>query len=168
MGDTSALDCCNWGRKLLDDVRYADAVDYVYHCIWDDVADWYLEASKGFGRAGHAGVGARDMSQIGPSVCAICDRTIWTTLKFEQTLLIRSPGQKRCRLDDIAAAEFDRLRELVVETRYVAAELPGKQTMLYERDTLIEDNRGLIARLARLDDVRHVVQPRAASCGAKP
>jgi valyl-tRNA synthetase len=32
--------------KLLDDYRYADAVDSVYHVIWDDVANWYLESNK--------------------------------------------------------------------------------------------------------------------------
>lgn len=146
--------------KLLDDVRYADAVDYVYHCIWDDVADWYLEASKDSAGQGMLAWVLETCLKLAHPFAPFVTETIWTTLKFEQTLLIRSAWPEAVSSDDIAAAEFDRLRELVVETRYVAAELPGKQTMLYEHDTLIEDNRGLIARLARLDDVRHVVQPK--------
>jgi valyl-tRNA synthetase len=86
--------------------------------------------------------------------------TIWTTLKFDQTLLIRSAWPEQVSYDAIAAAEFDQIKSLVIETRYVASELPGgKQTLLFEHDSLIEDNRGLIERLARLAAVEHVEQP---------
>lgn len=32
--------------RSLEDYRFAEAIDVVYHTIWDDVADWYIEASK--------------------------------------------------------------------------------------------------------------------------
>ncbi|MBP7760730.1 valine--tRNA ligase [Candidatus Saccharibacteria bacterium] len=146
--------------KLLDDFRYADAVDYVYHCIWDDVADWYLEASKDSAGQGMLAWVLETCLKLTHPFAPFVTETIWTTLKFEETLLIRSSWPEAVVFDDIAASEFDRLRELVIETRYVASELVGKQIMLYEHDTLIEDNRSLIARLARLEDVRHVIQPK--------
>src|SRR5690606_11614948 len=37
-------------EKITDDLdkyRFAEAYESVYHLVWDDVADWYLEASKG-------------------------------------------------------------------------------------------------------------------------
>ena len=146
--------------KLLDDFRYADAVDYVYHCIWDDVADWYLEASKDSAGQGMLAWVLETCLKLTHPFAPFVTETIWTTLKFEETLLIRSSWPEAVVFDDIAASEFDRLRELVLETRYVASELVGKQIMLYEHDTLIEDNRSLIARLARLEDVRHAIQPK--------
>ncbi|MFZ1812287.1 MAG: valine--tRNA ligase [Candidatus Saccharimonadales bacterium] len=147
--------------QLIDDVRYAEAVDLVYHCIWDDVADWYLEASKDSAGQGMLAWVLETCLKLAHPFAPFVTETIWTTLKFEQTLLIRSAWPIPTDYDEIAAAEFDRLRELVIETRYVASELPGgKQTMLYEHDSLIEDNRGLIARLAHLADVQHVDQPR--------
>lgn len=146
--------------QLIDDFRYADAIDLVYHCIWDDVADWYLEASKSEAGQGMLAWVLETCLKLAHPFAPFVTETIWTTLKFEQTLLIRATWPEAITYDEIAAAEFDRLRELVIETRYVASELIGKQTMLYEHDSLIDDNRGLIARLARLEDVRHVDQPR--------
>ncbi|EDK72259.1 valyl-tRNA synthetase [candidate division TM7 genomosp. GTL1] len=32
--------------RLLSDYRFAEATEVVYHTIWDNVADWYVEASK--------------------------------------------------------------------------------------------------------------------------
>ena len=87
--------------------------------------------------------------------------TIWTTLKRGDHLLIRAPWPKKHAFDTDAAIEFDQLKSLVTETRYVASELPGgKQTLLYHHDDLIKDSEALIARLARLAAVQHIETPR--------
>ena len=31
---------------LLDKYKFAEAYDRLYHLVWDEVADWYIEASK--------------------------------------------------------------------------------------------------------------------------
>ena len=30
----------------LDNFRFSDAYQKLYHFVWDDLADWYIEASK--------------------------------------------------------------------------------------------------------------------------
>lgn len=30
----------------LKEYRFSEAYDTLYHFVWDDVADWYIEASK--------------------------------------------------------------------------------------------------------------------------
>ena len=64
--------------------------------------------------------------------------------------------------DEIASAEFDRLKKLVVEARFVTAELPGnnRYSLLYSNDNLIADNSELVKRLAKLKDVTAVDQAR--------
>ncbi|MGB3023853.1 MAG: valine--tRNA ligase [Candidatus Saccharimonadales bacterium] len=146
--------------KLIEAHEYAEAVDRVYHVIWDDVADWYIEASKQTAGQGMLGWVLETCLKLAHPFTPFVTETIWTTLKLDDTLLIRSPWPSIIGYNDIAAGEFDAIRTLITETRYVASELPGRQTMLYEHDSLIEDNRGLIAHLARLEDVRHVDQPR--------
>lgn len=147
--------------KLIDDHRYAEAVDVVYHAIWDDVADWYIEASKESTGEGMLAWVLETCLKISHPFAPFVTETIWTTLKFDTTLLIRAPWPTLAEFNDIAAAEFDQIMALVTETRYVASELPGgRQTLLYEHDTLIEDNRGLIERLAKLESVQHTPQPR--------
>ena len=147
--------------KLIENHRYAEAVDAVYHVIWDDVADWYIEASKESTGEGMMAWVLETCLKLAHPFAPFVTETIWTTLKFEHTLLIRSSWPTKTEYDEIAAAEFDQIRALITETRYVASELPGgRQTLVYEHDSLIEDNRGLIERLAHLAAVEHVSQPR--------
>ncbi len=146
--------------KLIEDYRYSEASDAVYHLIWDDVADWYIEASKETAGEGMLAWVLETCLKLSHPFAPFVSETIWTTLKFDRTLLIRSAWPEETAYDDISAAEFDQIRQLVIETRYVANELPGgRQTLLYEHDTLIEDNRGLIERLAKLEAVEHTEQP---------
>jgi valyl-tRNA synthetase len=64
--------------------------------------------------------------------------------------------------DAIAAAEFERVQQLVEEIRFVTAELPGnkKYDITYHSDSLVADNAELIAKLARLKSVEQTEQPR--------
>ncbi|MEO5690757.1 MAG: valine--tRNA ligase [Candidatus Saccharimonadales bacterium] len=145
---------------LIENYRYSEASDAVYHLIWDDIADWYIEASKESAGEGMLPWALETCLKLAHPFAPFVTETIWTTLKFDRTLLIRAPWPEETRYDAISAAEFDQIRQLVIETRYVANELPGgRQTLLYEHDTLIEDNRGLIERLAKLEAVEHTEQP---------
>lgn len=144
----------------LKEYRFADASDLVYHTIWNDVADWYLEASKEQTGEGMLAWVLETCLKLAHPFAPFVTETIWTTLKWDEKLLIRSAWPEKQTYDAIGAAEFDQLRTLVIETRYVAGELPGgKQTLLYEHDSLIADNEHLIGRLAKLASVDHILQP---------
>ncbi len=146
--------------KAIKEYRFAEALDVVYHTIWDDVADWYIEASKEETGQGMLAWVLDTCLRLAHPFAPFVTETIWATLKWEETLLIRSEWPKAAEYDEIAAAEFERIKDLVIETRFVAAELPGgNQTLLYEHDSLIADNANLIKRLAKLKDIHHVEQP---------
>lgn len=140
--------------------RFAEASDTVYHVIWDDVADWYIEASKQEAGEGMLGWVLETCLKLAHPFAPFVTETIWTSLKWDDKLLIRSAWPTKLACNDIAAAQFDQLRALISEARYIASELPGgKQRLLYEHDSLIDENSQLIAHLAKLADVRHVSQP---------
>lgn len=147
--------------QMIEDHRYGEAVEAVYRVIWNDVADWYIEASKEQAGQGMLAWVLETVLKLAHPFAPFVTETIWTTLKMDEQLLIRAAWPENVEYDEIAAAEFDQVRSLVIETRYVASELPGgKQTLLYEHDSLIQDNRELIMRLAHLKDVQHADQPR--------
>ena len=153
-------DATNRIGSLLDAYRYSDASDLMYHTIWDDVADWYLEASKDKAGQGMLAWVLETCLKIAHPFAPFVTETIWTTLKWDKELLIASRWPEDVKYSAIAAAEFEQVQELVIETRYVASELEGKrQTLLYQNDTLIEENQSLIARLAKLEMVAHADQP---------
>lgn len=88
--------------------------------------------------------------------------TIWQTLSWHNNLLITTKWPEGVAFDDIAAAEFGRLKHLITEARFVTNELPGNErySLLYQNDSLIADNADLIKRLAKLKDVTAVDQAR--------
>lgn len=141
------------------DYRFAEAVETLYHVIWDDVADWYIEASKQ-----HTGQGMRvwvleTCLKLAHPFAPFVSEAIWTTLKWDKQLLAKSAWPGDSDYHEIAAAEFDQIKALVSEARYVNKALEGKRTLLYEHDSLIADAAPLIASLAHLESVELTQQP---------
>ncbi len=149
-------------QKQLDNYRFAEAGESVYHAIWDNVADWYIEASKKQDNPAMLAWVLDTSLKLAHPFAPFVTETIWQTLSWHNDLLITSRWPEAKAYDDIAAAEFERLQKLVIEARYVTAELPGNQkyTMLYQQDSLIADNAELIQHLARLKEVREADQAR--------
>jgi valyl-tRNA synthetase len=144
----------------LTNYRFAEASDVVYHTIWDDVADWYLEASKLEPNPSILAWVLETCLTLAHPFAPFVTEAIWTTLERHKTLLISRPWPGATQFDAIGAAEFEQLRALVVEARFVASELPGgKQTLLYGADSLIADNEALVTKLAKLASVEYVDQP---------
>lgn len=148
-------------EDMLAQYRFAEASETVYHVIWDDVADWYLEASKQAVNASMLAYVLETCLKLAHPFAPFVTETIWTTLGRSETLLIRTPWPETTPYDSIAAGEFEQIKTLVTETRYVASELPGDtHTLCYQHDSLIADNTELIARLAKLKAITHIEQPR--------
>lgn len=145
----------------LENYRFAEASETMYHAIWDDVADWYVEASKKQPNPQLLGWVLDTSLRIAHPFAPFVTETIWQTLGWQKELLISSPWPVTLDYDAIAAGEFEQLQKLVVETRYVCSELPaGKYAVVYQQDSLIEDNAELIAWLARLSKIEKVDQPK--------
>ncbi|MDQ5982222.1 MAG: valyl-tRNA synthetase [Patescibacteria group bacterium] len=146
----------------MQNYRFAEAAETVYHAIWDDVADWYIEASKKQLNPQLLGWVLDTSLRIAHPFAPFVTEAIWQTLEWHKgELLISSHWPELLKYDDIAAGEFEQLQTLVVEARYVMTELPAKKyIMLYQTDSLIEDNSTLIAWLARLEKVEKTDQPK--------
>jgi valyl-tRNA synthetase len=148
-------------EQQLADYRFAEAGETVYHVIWDEVADWYLEASKLSPNPSVLAWVLETCLKLAHAFAPFVTETIWTTLERHENLLISQPWPNETAYNEIAAAEFEQLRALVTEARFVASELPGgKQTLLYENDSLIADNAELVMRLAKLKEVKRTEQPK--------
>jgi valyl-tRNA synthetase len=141
--------------EQMEKYRFAEAGETVYHAIWDDVADWYVEASKKQDNPQMLAWVLDTSLRIAHPFAPFVTETIWQTLGWHEELLISSTWPETIEYNEIAAGEFEQLQALVNETRFVAAELPGnkKYGLIYQQDTLISDNADLIQHLARLKEV---------------
>lgn len=154
--------------EQVEKYRFAEASEAVYHTIWDDVADWYIEASKRQDNPQLLAWVLDTSLRIAHPFAPFVTETIWQTLGWNKELLVVAAWPEALDYDEISAGQFERLRSLVAETRYVTAALPGneKYTLLYQNDSLIADNVALIAHLARVKAVEPVEQARGLRLAA--
>ena len=155
------------GQKI-ESYRFAEASETMYHAIWDDVADWYIEASKLQDNPAMSAWVLDTSLKIAHPFAPFVTETIWQALPWHKKLLMTTAWPKKTEYDDIAAAEFARLAKLVNEIRFATSELPGntRYSLLYQSDSLVADNASLIQKLAKLKDVQHVDQARGLRLAA--
>lgn len=158
-------------RKVADQLenyRFAEASETVYHTIWNDVADWYIEASKEQLNPQVLGWVLDTSLRLAHPFAPFVTETIWQTLGWHgDELLIKAAWPHIQKFNEIAAAEFEQVQALVVETRYVISELPPKKyALVFGEDALIKDNAHLIVRLARLASVTKADAPKGLRLAA--
>lgn len=148
--------------ELLDSYRFAEASETIYHSLWSNVADWYIEASKDQPNNDLLAWVLDTTLRITHPFAPFVTETIWQTLPWYDGLLIKASWPEALEYNEIAASEFERLQQLITEARFVQSELPGtgKYSLLYGSDSLVADNSDLIKRMARLHDVSKTDQPR--------
>lgn len=149
-------------EQQVENYRFAEAAESVYHAIWDDVADWYIEASKTEENLDMMAYVLDTSLKLAHPFAPFVTETIWQSLSWHNDLLMTTAWPENKDYDEITAAEFTRLQKLVIEARYVTSELPGnkKYALLYQNDSLIDDNRDLIRHLAKVKEVTEVDQAR--------
>lgn len=161
-------DAANNIAVRIEQYRFSEASETVYHTIWDDVADWYIESSKtAINRPLLSWVLATSLKIAHPFAPFVTE-TIWQTLNYTDGILMREAWPTPEKFDPIAAEQFEQLKLLVAEGRWVIAELPGnkKYRLLYGNDSLIAGNQDTIKHLMRLEAIEHTDQPRGLRLAA--
>ena len=148
--------------------HFAEAGETIYHTVWDDVADWYIEASKVEQNIDMNAYVLDTILRLTHPFAPFLTETIWQALPWHDTILASETMPDRLEYDDIAAAAFGRLKDLVSEARYVVSELPGNKRygLLYMDDSLVADNIELVKKLARATSVEYVDQARGLRLAA--
>ena len=144
-------------EQQLTQYRFAEAAETLYHTVWDDVADWYIEAAKVEQHADMLVWVLDTCLRLAHPFAPFVTETIWQSLSWHNDLLAAARYPQAEKYNELQAAEFGRLKRLVTEARYVTSELPGNEryTLLYMDDALVADNAELVQRLAGLAAVKH-------------
>jgi len=142
----------------LENYRFAEAYDTVYHTLWDDFADWYIEASKSKPNHGVLAYGLETLLKISHPFAPFVTETIWQTLKWEKdSLLMSAKWPAGIPSDTSQTATFEALRGLVSEVRAISKSLGLAKPELYYSDSeLLKEHGQLVKQLARLESVSHV------------
>lgn len=146
----------------IEGYRFAEASETIYHTVWDDVADWFIESNKKQPNDQLLAWVLDTVLRLAHPFAPFVTEAIWQTLGWTNGLLAEKawPGVPSYNPDK--AVVYNQLQKLVTEARYVISELPNSQkyTMLYHGSPVIEQNAELIAWLARLEAVQAVDEAR--------
>ncbi len=143
----------------IEQYRFSEAYERLYHFIWDDLADWYIEASKAAPNISVLVHVLEESLTLAHPFAPFVTETIWQALDWRDSLLATYKWPEKQRFDTDAADQFERLKTIVTEARYISRALKvQKPTLSFANSGLLEDNAELVARLAQLGDVQKVEQ----------
>jgi len=141
--------------------RFAEAVETVYHVIWDDVADWFIEASKKDAQPEFLRYVLDIILCLVHPFAPFVSETIWATLYDSESLLISQQWPDKLPYNVEKAEKFAQIKDLVSEIRVITTQLPNKKyDLLYENDQFVSENADLITSLANLKSIKQVEQGR--------
>lgn len=139
--------------RLLDDYRFAEGYEMLYHTVWDDIADWYIEASKNGAGQGMLNYVLEVILKIAHPFAPFVTEAIWQSLDKKDLLIIQ--GWPKPKPGNAAqSARFEAVRTIVSEARAIARNLElNKPAMHYKDSELLTEHHMLVARLANLSEV---------------
>jgi valyl-tRNA synthetase len=144
--------------KDLDNYHFSEAHNKLYHFIWDDVADWYIEANKIQPNPSLLLYVLESILKLAHPFAPFVTETIWQTLgSTGDELLINQTWPKALNFDKKAAGKFSEIQNIVSEIRYITTALEVKSPSLYyTKEPFLDQNAALIKKFAKLNNVAEV------------
>ncbi len=144
----------------LDDYRFGEAYDTLYHFVWDDFADWYIEASKAEENASLLAFALESILALGHPFAPFVTETIWQVLQWQPNQLLATATWPTIPAADAKRTKaFEEVKTIVGEARAIMKAVDvHKTTLSYEDAPVVEANAELIRRLARLESVTQGTQ----------
>lgn len=144
----------------LDNFRFSEALDKVYHFTWDEFADWYIEASKTAPNPGILATALESILKVAHPFAPFVTEAIWQELGWRDSLLILEDWPVVTAGDKQQTKDFEELKAIIVEVRHLSQAMGLKRPILLSGSKLIDTNKELVARLSRLEAVEPTEQGR--------
>jgi valyl-tRNA synthetase len=145
---------------LLEQYRFSEASEVVYHTIWDKVADWYIEASKSSYSAPTMLWVLEACLVLAHPFTPFVTETIWQTLDWhseEEDLLITTQWQLSEEFDEAQAKQFEEIQKIVSETREILSIIGTRDIALTTTDSkIVLENADMLQNLTKVGYIRQV------------
>ena len=150
--------CLEQVEKCMQEYRFAEAVEVLYQTIWDKYADWFLESQKIFKNSELLKTTLETLLIILHPFAPFVTEAIWQNLSWTEGFIATAKWPARLEYDPISAENFENIRTIVSEVRGTLASLPGannakKYGLLYDNDSLVNDNQLLIKTLTKVPTI---------------
>lgn len=136
----------------LDSYKLNEATNTMYHLIWDDFADWYIEASKVAPNPAFLAYCLETILKLAHPFAPFVTETIWQTLAWEKdSILTVASWPKIAKADDKQAEIFTAIQAIVTEIRSTNSNLTKPvQSVMTTADDPIAPYADVLDQLARV------------------
>ena len=154
-------DCISQVEADMKGYRFAEAVETLHSTIWDKYADWFLESQKIFRNVPLLKVTLEHLLIALHPFAPFVTEAIWQNLSWTDGFIINQKWPSELKFDPITAEQFESLRIIISEVRTTLQSLPGafkdkKFPLMFDNDSLVEDNLLLIKALSRVPEVNYL------------
>jgi valyl-tRNA synthetase len=139
----------------LDNYRFAEAYDSLYHFVWGNFADWYIEASKAEQNDSVLKFCLEAILKLAHPFAPFITETIWQTLDWENgTLLATSCWPETPKANKKLATQFEAIKTVVTEVRFITKALKVRNVNLcFSDEPVLATNAELIRKLSGIAGV---------------
>ena len=145
-------------EQAMDSYRISEAYEHVYHFVWHDFADWYVEASKLTPNQNILAYVLEVSLKITHPFMPFVTEAIWQTLAWDHTkpskagqgnMLINQSWPKEVAYNRTLVKQFEQAKEVIAEVRQITSALGVDKPNLYVgKAPAIQDQAEVVSRLA--------------------
>jgi len=153
---------------MLETYRFAEASELIYHLLWDEFADWYIEASKANLNKSVLAYSLETILKLTHPFAPFVTEAIWQTLKWPSlsgrqdgqggdSLLITTTWPKPIKANAKNAEVFEDLKALISEIRFISSGAKAHKPRLYHSgDKFVAEHAELIKSLSGVSAIAEV------------
>lgn len=139
--------------RLLDKYRFSESFDCLYHTVWNEIADWYIEASKTGAGEGMLPFVLETILTLSHPFAPFVTEAIWQELGWRDELLITSAWPSIPQTNKTKSKQFEDLKKITVEIRQLIKNIGLSKPELVTDSKLILDNQELLVSLSKINAV---------------
>ena len=134
----------------LDEYRFSEAYDQLYHFVWDDLADWYIEAAKSSPNPALLRYALETTLKLLHPFAPFVTEAIWQELDWSEELLITSNWPEVPKANATHAADFENLKQIISECRNIIKTIGAHKPTLFTYSNFILNNDAVVVRMSNL------------------
>jgi valyl-tRNA synthetase len=138
--------------KAFETYRLSEAYELLYHFVWHDLADWYVEASKIQLNKSVLAYSLESVLKLAHPFAPFLTEIVWQTLAWEDDSLLTVQKWPAVPPSDAnQTAKFIKVMTVAAEARQISSTLGVKKpTLLFKEAPALAEQAGLLIHLAHL------------------
>lgn len=129
--------------------RFSEALDDAHNLIWNEFADWYIEASKNNTNGPLLRYVLESALKVAHPFAPFVTETIWQQITDGQSILARQSWPTIIDSNKKQAQTFDLVKDVVTELRALTKTLNPAQKTLYTDNASLSENAATITQLSK-------------------